>query len=210
MQPNFVYPAPVKSHLGHPHGVRVFQMIDKVFTGIADAAKPRGIRFVCHPLDANDPPTLVRNTGIVYRWLENNEMQQVPLLQCVIDLVRAQPARAAIRHPAHAQELSLVLDTLDQFSTAHKGSLYEGPNLRYDEVDHVMRSILKTAGYHCLGQICMWPMNVPGDDRDRDMAVINLVLKDEFTDEFGYLDVYDYQITLIWNGPGRFSRLKTR
>lgn len=204
MAKDFNYSPAPRTHLTHPHGVRVFQMIDQMFSGIARAAGERGIRFHCVPtIDQVESPGRQRDTSLVYRQQFTQGTIQVPLLQCVIDLTLGHGERKAVRDLSRLLQMPTLLTQLDQFTQTHYGSMYGGCGLQFNEIAKLFRAMLKTAGYHCVGQVHLWPMAVPGDDRDRDMTVVNLVLKDELDSEAAY----DYQITLIWNGPDRFQKL---
>lgn len=203
MTKDFNYAAAPRTHMSHPHGVRVFQMIDQMFAGIARAAGDRGIRFHVVPNAATDAPGRQRNTGLIYRQHFTTGIVQVPLVQCVIDLTLEHPDRQAVAHVSQLLPMPLLLEHMDQFTRAHFGSLYGGCGLQFNEIAKLLRALLKTAGYHCLGKIELWPLAVPGTEQDRDMALIHLVLKDELDGE----TAYDYQITLIWNGPDRFQKM---
>lgn len=198
-------PLPPRTHLTHPHGVQVHQMIDQMFSGIARAAGERGMRFHCTP-EVSDTPGRQRDTSVVYRQQFVHGTIQVPLLQCLIDLTHQHPERKAAQHHSELHSTSALLTQLDQFTQTHRGSIYGGCGLLFDELAKLFRSLLQTAGRRCVGRLCMWPQTVPGDDRDRDMAMASLVLRDELEENAEY----DYQITLIWNGPDRFQRLLFR
>lgn len=196
-------PAP-RTHLTHPHGVRVFQMVDQMFANIARAASERDIRFHCVP----DPsicgvPGRQRDTSLVYRRQFPVGLVQVPLLECSIDLTLGHPERKAVRDVAQLkQHPSMVLE-LDQFTQAHYGSVYGGCGIQFNDLAKLVRTMVRVAGLHCVGSVQVAPASIAGNDRDRDLAVVTLVLKDELSDGA----VYDYQITLTWNGPDRFQKL---
>lgn len=201
---DFAYAPAPRDHTTHPHGFRVLCMIEQLFEGIAFAAASRGMRFAVQPQHpADDLRGRFRNSSVVFRDFRGEEFLQVPLFQCLVDLIAQNPEYRLVRDRANITSTLQLHAILDQFTRTHAGSHYAGCGLIFTQLDSLMRQILKTAHIYCVGQISLWPLAVAKDDRDRDMALITLVLRDELE-----LDcTYDYQITLIWNGPMRFERL---
>jgi hypothetical protein len=205
MTKDFAYhPAP-RTYLTHPHGVRIVGLIEQMFGGIANAASSRGIRFHITPCG---PEVLSlgrhRNSAVIFRQhFDNDQFVQVPLLHLIVDLVHRNPERRVVRNRGCLAATHRLAGQLDQYSYAHRGGMYDGCGLLFNDLDQLIRQILRTASHYCVGQIELWPMAVAGTDQDRDMAVMNFVLRDELETDGDY----DYQITLVWNGPMRFNKI---
>lgn len=198
---------PARTHMTHPHGVRVFMLLEEMMAGIAKAAASRNMVFHVTPSREQTVPGRYRDSWLVWRQHTPQGVVQIPLFECIVELTQDHPERKAVRSPLNLRSVSQAQGLLSEFTDAHLNHVYGGCGLVFNELEQIMRKVVAITECYCMVQVAKLPHEAEPDEQLRNMAVLTFVLKDELYNEAGIIQPYDYQITFIWNGPMRWRRL---
>lgn len=201
------YALPPRDHLTHPHGRRVFAILEEMMAGIARAAASRGMVFDTTPTSQIRVPGRFRDSWLVWRHQAAEGVVQVPLLECLVELTGHHPERKAVRNPLNLRRVQQIQQFLYEFTDRHEPAMYSGCGLQFHELNMIIRNVIAIVDRYCLVQLSKLPEQSLLDPALRDMALLTFVLRDEVLGETDLVQSYDYQITFVWNGPDRFGRL---